>query len=96
MQHYTTGSAISFTPDHSGTYEVEFSCQGAENWREPIIGWAVVVVHEEEDENGALVHDTEIQPVVRDSDDGMAATIADYRANRNGFIVWRLIGRPQR
>ncbi|MFD4206254.1 hypothetical protein ACFWRG_09710 [Micromonospora tulbaghiae] len=84
------GNVVSFTPDHGGTLAVRFSANG-ETFKEPLIGWAVVVVHRERSDDGPEVVDTQLQPVVIDPADGLPATVTDYRANRTGHLRWEVI-----
>lgn len=92
---YDQGSAISFTPDHSGVYRVMFTCAG-DSWYEPIIGWALIANDlPDEDDPEKMVRETRVQPVVLDSADGYPATMPNYGDSRRGldgpYIQWRVV-----
>ena len=85
------GSPLTFTPDVPGRWAVTFSFVGegtpTEPWDLPVLGWAVVVTWNTEDQR-----ETAVQPVVID-EDGRPSTVdlylAEYRQEGEP-VTWRI------
>jgi hypothetical protein len=78
------GSPIHFTAVNPGDWRMEFATKD-ERWTLPVIGWAVVVQHEDK-------YVTGIEPVVLENG-WWALTLEQYLGDRDdqrGGMQWRL------
>lgn len=73
---YAPGAPMNLTAAPPG-WQITFTADG-ESWTEPIIGWAVVATLG--DGEGI---DSEIEPVVLDSEEGRFDHLRDYLSNRS-------------
>lgn len=67
-------SILSFSPVDPDLYEVAFTVADGESWRQPVIGFSVVVVYAGKDGESS---DTHVYPVVID-DNGTPTNVLMY------------------